>query len=215
MGWYSDIIQFIFSRKESPKIPPATSLSSRINKAGELEMAQSIVIPAQTEQTFSHTFKGGPRINKLNELEMITSSGNRPKGFDKVRWGNIVYYEDVPGCGYPISINLGFWTQPMVDSFSFDTVITSTGDAWKGRSGTTKHVRMAYRFSDFFEQNSHLLCKPQEIPAECEYLHQFQNWYEDTYGHQPKIYRVYKGENGDVQSLMNKDYFIHNLGEQL
>jgi len=108
----------------------------------------------------------------------------------------------VKDCGYPVCINKGFWTDEMVDNFSFDLAITSTIDAMTERGATTKHKPMFYRCDQFFENNKHLNVKDSDVPKECEWLHEFQNWYEDSFGEQPKIYR------GD--SFMNEPYFKYN-----
>lgn len=154
-------------------------------------------------ETFSFTFKGSPRIDAHNEAIYIKNGKQEGKGkYDKVRWGNIVYYEDIPNCGYPICINKGFWTQVMVDNFSFDVEVASTVDLMQGRGPTTKHKPMFYRCDQFFQDNHHLGVTDKDVPEECKWLHEFQNWYEDTYGEQPKIMRG--------NHFMNEPYFKHN-----
>jgi len=109
------------------------------------------------------------------------------------RFGNIVYYEDIPDCGYPIFFNKKFWTNEKLRSISFETPIKNDGI----RDIFIKP--MLFRFDEFWEENCQLKCKDSDLPKEIIHLHEFQNWYEDKYGKQPKIYRG--------GHLLNKPFF--------
>lgn len=170
------------------------------------KLLQDVLSKEELTNTLQFTFKGGPRINVENELIYLNNGKqeNFSNPYDKIRWGNIVYYEDIPGCGYPVCINKGFWTQVMVDCFSFNVIVISGCDRFRGSGKpSARHKPMFYRCDQFFADNSHLNVKESDVPKQCEWIHQFQNWYEDTYGEQPKIYR------GD--RLMNTDYFKNNF----
>lgn len=160
------------------------------------------------EEKIHLVFKAGPRIDTENEIIYLQNGKQEQdpeKPYSKVRWGNIVFYSDFKdGSGYPICLNKGFWTQVMIDCFTFETLVISGCDKFRGSNmPSAKHKPMFYRCAYFFTDNAHLSVKEEDVPKECEWLHEFMNWYEDTYGEQPKIYR------GDW--LMNEDYFKHNI----
>lgn len=92
-----------------------------------------------------------------------------------LRPGNIVYYEDIKDCGYPIHSKQGM---------SFDKVIRVQPDGHP-----VKIHPMKFRFKEFWEDNKHLECRDSEVPKDIVYLHDFMNWYEDKYGGQPVIKR--------------------------
>lgn len=99
------------------------------------------------------------------------------------RYGNIVYYEDVPGCGYPICFNKQYWPEDRLASASFDVPVKNDGH----RDIFIKP--MEFNFDDFWSNNTHLKCSKSDLPGDIKHLHEFQNWYEDKFGEQPRIMR--------------------------
>lgn len=109
------------------------------------------------------------------------------------RYGNIVYYEDVPDCGYPICFNKKYWSEERFKQASFDKPLFNNGvrDVF---------IRpLEFRVKEFWEQNTHLKCIDSDVPESIIHIHDFQNWYEDTYGEQAEIFQ------GD--SCINKPHF--------
>lgn len=99
------------------------------------------------------------------------------------RYGNIVYYFDIPECGYPILLQPKFWSEDRMKNLSFDTPVKNDGEK-------NHWIRpMLFNFDDFWAENAHLKIRQEELPKEIIALHDFQNWYEDKFGYQPKILR--------------------------
>lgn len=95
-----------------------------------------------------------------------------------LRIGNIVYYEDIKDCGYPIHIDRD------IESWSFDKVIRIQPD------GHLVMIKpMFFRCPEFWADNKHLKCVDSDVPKEIQNIHEFMNWYEDNYGEQPIIKR--------------------------
>ncbi len=130
---------------------------------------------------------------KQAEIELCMSDIN------KLRHGNIVFYEDAPNEGYPICLVPSRWPGERLESLSFDVPVTCDGMH-------EKFIKpLFFRCNDFFDQHKHLKCTEADIPQECQDIHQFQNWYKDTYGEEAEI-RGGKKRFSEEPYILNEEF---------